>query len=618
MSRGKGRAVDMIGNETAIDDLRQLALEAAQSLPRRLVLGKLALVVVPTEPGVHRLDASGQVQGVVERPVSVPREAVPGDFAARDLDGGRARVAGEGIVRPEAVDVADVAQDLRREDVADAEDRRQCRPARGDGIRTASPVLGEHPVDPPQVGDQRPSHELALEVDRGLGTDPAEQPRRGRGGELRRRAAGAQIAEQPVEPVDDAAALPGELVAAVRQEPQHGRVVLGADAAQPGLTHGNPSDAPRVEGVGLAPVATIEEAGPGGQRRRHVQHGLVGGDEPLGEEVSQPRRPFDGPGPIWPAAGPAQASLGGRARRGHPEFSEAVPIAVERNGGVGRLVWVDADRDHLEPPRAARTVEHRGGQPEFQGAPHASIEPRRRRSVAGRHAMREPHPNGGQGAWEPTGHRPRTLWPAGPGCWAHLNKSGAWYRPHSAVSASRSSVVTSYEEETGTWSFWEQICTSGATPSWPWTGRAASLTSRPSQRRRRATSNSGAGPSSGPSDAGRSRTAVSYPDGSRPTSSARARRSCGSRRSSWPVLDGRSASPARATRSMPLRSLGRRSASRTCRSPGSTVPSVPSGCSSTIARISSPSARGTSTASAGCSSSSTLPSRPPARSTGLP
>jgi hypothetical protein len=68
--------------------------------------------------------------------------------------------------------------------------------------------------------------------------------------------------------------------------------------------------------------------------------------------------------------------------------------------------------------------------------------------VTGRHAMSEPHLEGGQGAWEPAGHRPRTLWLERPGCWAHLNKSGARHRPHSAVSADRSSVVTLSSRET--------------------------------------------------------------------------------------------------------------------------------------------------------------------------
>jgi len=53
--------------------------------------------------------------------------------------------------------------------------------------------------------------------------------------------------------------------------------------------------------------------------------------------------------------------------------------------------------------------------------------------------MREPHPEGGQGAWEPAGHRPRTLRPARPRCWVHLNKSGAWPRGPVAVLSARPS-----------------------------------------------------------------------------------------------------------------------------------------------------------------------------------
>jgi len=54
--------MDLIGDETAIDDLRQLALETAESLARRLVLGEFALVVVSAEPRMHRLGAGGEVQ----------------------------------------------------------------------------------------------------------------------------------------------------------------------------------------------------------------------------------------------------------------------------------------------------------------------------------------------------------------------------------------------------------------------------------------------------------------------------------------------------------------------------------------------------------------------------
>jgi hypothetical protein len=67
----------LIGDEMAIDNLRQLALETAEGFTRRLVLGEFALVVVSAEPRVHRLDARGEVQRIVERPIAVPRQAVP-------------------------------------------------------------------------------------------------------------------------------------------------------------------------------------------------------------------------------------------------------------------------------------------------------------------------------------------------------------------------------------------------------------------------------------------------------------------------------------------------------------------------------------------------------------
>ncbi len=66
----------LIGNQMAVDDLRELALEAAERLLGRLVLGELALVVVAPRTSVHRLDAGREVERVVERPVAVPGQAV--------------------------------------------------------------------------------------------------------------------------------------------------------------------------------------------------------------------------------------------------------------------------------------------------------------------------------------------------------------------------------------------------------------------------------------------------------------------------------------------------------------------------------------------------------------
>jgi hypothetical protein len=67
MSRRDSETLCTIGDEMTIDDLRQLALEAAQRFARGLVLGELALVVVPPGTRVHDLDPRREVERVVER-----------------------------------------------------------------------------------------------------------------------------------------------------------------------------------------------------------------------------------------------------------------------------------------------------------------------------------------------------------------------------------------------------------------------------------------------------------------------------------------------------------------------------------------------------------------------
>jgi hypothetical protein len=74
-------------------------------------------------------------------------------------------------------------------------------------------------------------------------------------------------------------------------------VVLGADATQSWLALGHSGDAGSVDGIGLASVTAIEETGACSQRRRHVEHGLVGCGQLLGEEASETAGTLDGPDP---------------------------------------------------------------------------------------------------------------------------------------------------------------------------------------------------------------------------------------------------------------------------------------------------------------------------------
>src|SRR5450756_2021536 len=346
-------ATDLVGDEMAIDDLRELALQAAERLARGLVLGELASVVVAPGARMHRLDPRREVKRVVERAVTTARKSVAGHLAARDLDRRGAGVAREAIRRPEPGDVPDVAEDLGRQDVADADDVREGRVAGGNRHCAASPVLHECPVDPPQVGDERTSHRLALEVDDRSWSNVAEELRGPRCRQLGRGTAGTQITEQAVEPVDRPAALPAELVTAVRQEPQYGAVVLRTDAAQVRLVLGDRRHTRGIDAVGLAPVARSEEAGPGNQRRGDVQHRLLACDELLREKMTETRGAFDGPDPLGPPLRPAQEPLEGGLIRETSQLAQDASSSVERDRSMRRLVGIDADRDHLVTPRAA-------------------------------------------------------------------------------------------------------------------------------------------------------------------------------------------------------------------------------------------------------------------------
>ena len=136
------------------------------------------------------------------------------------------------------------------------------------------------------------------------GSDLGEQRRRGARGELSRGSAGDQVAQQPVEPVDGAAPLLVEFVAAVRQQPQNRVMLLRDHTAEIGAMQGDGRDADRVDAVGLTAVAGVEKPGPCGQRRRDIDNGLTGGDESLCEQPTEPVGTLDRPNALRPSTRP--------------------------------------------------------------------------------------------------------------------------------------------------------------------------------------------------------------------------------------------------------------------------------------------------------------------------
>ena len=93
-----------------------------------------------------------------------------------------------------------------------------------------------------------------------------EQARGPVGGELPRGAARVQVAQQPVKAVDRAAALAGQLVAAIGQQPQDRGVVVGRDREQVAMVQRDEGDAARVDAVGLAAVPARQH--PSARRQR--------------------------------------------------------------------------------------------------------------------------------------------------------------------------------------------------------------------------------------------------------------------------------------------------------------------------------------------------------------
>jgi hypothetical protein len=143
----------------------------------------------------------------------------------------------------------------------------------------------------------------------------------------------AQLAQQLVEPVEQAGPFGGEVVAAFGQQPQDHRLVFGGDDAQTAvLVQGDLGDGVRVVGVGLAASAGSQQPDAGGQGCRDVEHVLAGGGELLGDAAAETVRALDGELPLRPArrpreqgtqsasvdrepASPKPAAGGGRGRR---------------------------------------------------------------------------------------------------------------------------------------------------------------------------------------------------------------------------------------------------------------------------------------------------------------
>ena len=148
-----------------------------------------------------------------------------------------------------------------------------------------------------------------------------------------------------MQPVDRSAPFAGQLVAAVRQQPQHATVIIRGDAGEIGALSGDERDGAGVDAVGLAAVSRLEGPHPRREGRGHIDDVLAGGDELLGQQLAQAAGALDAPAALGPLRRPDQQLLRCRAGCSQSDRGGLDAPGTDRGRGVGGLVRVDAD-DH--------------------------------------------------------------------------------------------------------------------------------------------------------------------------------------------------------------------------------------------------------------------------------
>jgi hypothetical protein len=209
-----------------------------------------------------------------------------------------------------------------------------------------------------------------------------------------------------VQPVRGSGSGAGELVAAISQQPQGDQLAVDPDFSQLLGADGNHGDGVGVGGVGLAAVAGGEHPCSRREFRRHIQHALAVGDEPLRDVPADAVAAFDRPNPPRPPASSRQHLLVAVPVGAEPATAEYLLPLVEHLGRGRELVRVDPDDHgcHAVPPRLERRLQEAGGQRYFElSRPFSSHSTPR--CPARTHAMSEPHQTSmGSRGDRPAGH----------------------------------------------------------------------------------------------------------------------------------------------------------------------------------------------------------------------
>jgi hypothetical protein len=240
------------------------------------------------------------VQGVVDPPVPGARKPVADLVTGGHIDRRGAVIAGESVLGGEPGDVTHFGQNPPGDHRADAEQAGQASARRGGKGADLAADVGDPRVQGADAGQMVTGDKHADLADLADGADPGQQRLCFVRRQLAAHPAWGQPGQQPVQPAHRLSAQRGELVAPVTQQPQAHQGIVTGHREHAGAIQCRQADRDRVALAGLAAMPTQVHPHPGSQLRRHIQHQLAIGDQPLGQRPARPTtspRPPSGAGP---------------------------------------------------------------------------------------------------------------------------------------------------------------------------------------------------------------------------------------------------------------------------------------------------------------------------------
>ena len=178
-----------------------------------------------------------------------------------------------------------------------------------------------------------------------------------------------ELTQHGVETTDRSGAMRDQVMVTFREEPQHRRVILEPNDPQSRVPQRDDRSRAGIVRVGLVTASIVEQPHPRGERRRHVEHRLTDRDELLGQQRAGARRAFDRPTPRFERRREVEQSIALRTISTNTDFAHQLFVSIEHRRSVRRLVWIDTNEEHAEPPRrTTRIRDTPAGSPE-EGVP---------------------------------------------------------------------------------------------------------------------------------------------------------------------------------------------------------------------------------------------------------